>query len=101
MLLLHLSDLHFGSHSRFGDGDEELVATAFCHQLAQAKDDAGLPAGIDLVCVTGDLTETAHKKELHRAGVFSLLLPGRPASTTSDLFLCLATTMSPGPPVSG
>jgi formylglycine-generating enzyme required for sulfatase activity len=70
MLILHISDLHLGPHSRFDDDQPEEVAGAFCRELAAARTDAGIDGEIDLVCVTGDVTEAARPAELEHAGVF-------------------------------
>lgn len=58
MLLLHLSDLHFGSKNRFADDDPGTLAKAFLLALSEAFKTRGFSElKVDLVVVTGDLTE--------------------------------------------
>ena len=63
LLILHLSDLHFGLKSRFGDEDYTKLGQHFCDQTSQAIKhlpnrwdiNAGwIPKVPDLVVVTGD-----------------------------------------------
>lgn len=71
LCLLHLSDLHFGAKNRFvGKADPVAFAdgvTGALGQLAPKK-------GVDLIVVSGDLTETAAKREFLQAKDFLLVL---------------------------
>ena len=62
--LLHLSDLHFGPHSRFRTGGDvreaERLGKAFHRALLEAE---ALEGRTDLVVVTGDVAEAARKEE--------------------------------------
>jgi hypothetical protein len=70
MLLLHVSDFHFGPKSRFADLAPSEFARRFAadlkHQLAELK----LAGGIDVVVATGDFAETGTKKEFAQAAEF-------------------------------
>ena len=66
LVILHFSDLHFGPHSRFAGQDPTALGRSFFAQTRAALDDAGL-AAIDLVVVTGDVTEAARKQEFEQA----------------------------------
>ncbi|MCP4663802.1 MAG: hypothetical protein GY856_51110, partial [bacterium] len=74
--LLHLSDLHFGPHSRFrtdGDArDAERLGKAFHRALVEA----GVEGKIDLAVVTGDLTEAAKENEFAEGEAFLAALTG-------------------------
>src|SRR3979409_2527589 len=77
LVLLQLSDLHFGRHSRFDGCDLEHLA-APCHQaLDEARADLGWRETIGLVLVTGDITEAARPPEYASAKTFFLALAQR------------------------
>src|SRR6185295_4967135 len=63
ILLLHLSDLHFGPHSRFQGEDPQGLADQFHRELRDAQKKLGLAQNIDLVMVTGDIAEAGWPEE--------------------------------------
>jgi hypothetical protein len=70
MLLLHLSDLHFGAYSRFVDQMPDNLAAALTRTAERARKDFFSASQFDLLLVTGDLAETAHPDEFDQAGQF-------------------------------
>lgn len=70
MLLLHLSDLHFGAHSRFRELEPALLAEGFLAQLKASRKRLGIAGSVELVIVTGDFAETAAPGEFDQAGTF-------------------------------
>ena len=70
LLLLHLSDLHFGAKSRFAGEDPRNVARAFHAGIAKAVEAEGLVAANQLFIITGDLVETAIPPEYDQARLF-------------------------------
>ena len=68
--LLHLSDLHFGPHSRFAGGDPAALGRSFASALTQERKRLGLTPRLDLVTVTGDLAEAGKPKEFASAAAF-------------------------------
>lgn len=77
-VILHFSDLHFGEHSRFADQDPDEVGKRFFGELARASADSPDHelGAIDLVVVTGDVTESARKHEFEQAQRFFEALVG-------------------------
>ncbi|MBI2421567.1 MAG: metallophosphoesterase [Candidatus Hydrogenedentes bacterium] len=70
ILILHLSDLHLGKHSRFPEKDLEHVGKTLGQAAiaeAQRRKTGKVP---DLVIVSGDLVETGHKDEFKLVGPF-------------------------------
>ncbi|PRP90760.1 3',5'-cyclic adenosine monophosphate phosphodiesterase CpdA [Enhygromyxa salina] len=74
-VVLHFSDLHFGPHSRFAGQDPAEVGKRFFAQVREACVDKGL-GEVELVVVTGDLTESARKQEFESARRFFEALVG-------------------------
>ncbi|MEM8963011.1 MAG: metallophosphoesterase [Acidobacteriota bacterium] len=73
MLILHLSDLHFGQHSRFADftgAALDRLAEDFRHNLQLEQKNLDLEGQIDVVIVTGDFAEQAKPKEFRQAESF-------------------------------
>ncbi|HEX4962928.1 MAG TPA: hypothetical protein VF173_18975 [Thermoanaerobaculia bacterium] len=58
MLILHLSDLHFGAHSRFKGEDLTKLGKAFFKDLGAARGTFAKGSRIDLVAVSGDIAES-------------------------------------------
>ncbi|MFP5286689.1 MAG: metallophosphoesterase family protein, partial [Thermoanaerobaculia bacterium] len=73
--LLHLSDLHFGPHSRFADADPADLGRSFARNLLQERERLKLPR-LDVVIVTGDLAEAGKPKEFNTAADFLGTLAG-------------------------
>jgi 3',5'-cyclic AMP phosphodiesterase CpdA len=73
--LLHLSDLHFGPHSRFADADPAELGHSFASNLLQERERLKL-SRLDLVIVTGDLAEAGKPKEFNTAAAFLGALAG-------------------------
>jgi hypothetical protein len=74
LVLLQLSDLHFGPHSRFAGGDLERLAAQCRQALDEARGDLGWGEAIGLVIVTGDIAEAARPPEYADAAMFFLAL---------------------------
>jgi 3',5'-cyclic AMP phosphodiesterase CpdA len=75
-LILHLSDLHFGPHSRFTDQDPfdlgKISAMDVLAEIRRLKDKGTLhsEASVNLIIVTGDIAETARPAEYKLALTF-------------------------------
>lgn len=69
LVILHLSDLHFGPHSRFGGERVQVVAERFGAAIERHRQVVGF-GKIDLVVVSGDLTETAEPEQFEAARKF-------------------------------
>ena len=74
--LLHLSDLHFGPHSRFQGEDPRKLGERFFADLKAACQQLPISPKVDLVVVTGDLVETGRVKEFQDAEAFLTGLAG-------------------------
>ena len=70
LLVLHLSDLHFGPHGRFAGQDGERLAARFAKAIDAAREEQGFRQGVGLVVVTGDIAEAARKNEYEAALAF-------------------------------
>ena len=69
LVILHLSDLHFGPHSRFKGERPQVVAEWFGGAIERQRSAVGF-SKIDLVVVSGDLTEMAEVEEFEAARRF-------------------------------
>ncbi len=76
MLLLHLSDLHFGAHSRFQGEDLTKLGKAFFKDLEAARGSFAKGSRIDLVAVTGDVAESGKPVEFKQGELFLAALAG-------------------------
>lgn len=76
ILLLHLSDLHFGPHSRFQGEKPERLGKSFHRALAAAQKQLGIKRKVDLVCVTGDIAEAGQEDEFESGRQFLTALAG-------------------------
>jgi len=76
MLLLHLSDLHFGAHSRFKGEDLTRLGKAFFKDLEAARGSFAKGTRIDLVAVTGDIAESGKPTEFKEGELFLAALAG-------------------------
>ncbi|HXO40463.1 MAG TPA: metallophosphoesterase, partial [Thermoanaerobaculia bacterium] len=76
ILLLHLSDLHFGPHGRFLGEDPERLGKAFHRALAAAQKSLELDQKLDLVVVTGDVAEAGKPSEFEQGRRFLAALAG-------------------------
>lgn len=63
LLILHLSDLHFGHKSRFAGQPPVELASSFHQAVEVARERLGYKAPVGLVIVTGDLVEAARVDE--------------------------------------
>lgn len=70
LLILHLSDLHFGNHNRFADQDPGKLGKAFFRAIKHAREGVGIQAEIQMVIVSGDLTEVGKPTEFEQAEAF-------------------------------
>lgn len=70
ILILHLSDLHFGHHNRFQDLDIAQFGSLFSRAVQQAQNELGWTRSIDIVIVSGDVAEQAKPKEFERGNSF-------------------------------
>lgn len=76
LLLLHLSDLHFGPHSRFQDKDPSQLGKTLRHDLAEAQKHLAMEGKPDLVVVTGDIAESGKPTEFEIGAQFLTALAG-------------------------
>src|SRR5215203_75002 len=76
MILLHLSDLHFGTHSRFKGEDLTKLGKAFFKDLNAARGSFAKDSRIDLVAVTGDIAESGKPSEFKEGELFLAALAG-------------------------
>src|SRR4051794_30190932 len=76
MLLLHLSDLHFGTHSRFKGEDLTRLGKAFFKDLEAARGSFAKGSRIDLIAVTGDIAESGKPTEFKEGELFLAALAG-------------------------
>ena len=76
MLILHLSDLHFGTHSRFKGEDLAKLGKAFFKDLTAARGSFAKGSRVDLVAVTGDIAESGKPTEFKDGERFLAALAG-------------------------
>lgn len=76
LVLLQLSDLHFGPHSRFAGCDLERLAAQCRQALDEARGDLGWREAVGIVLVTGDIAEAARPPEYVAAATFFHALAG-------------------------
>jgi predicted phosphodiesterase len=76
ILLLHLSDLHFGPHSRFLGEPPERLGKSFHRALEAAQEKLGIVQRVDLVVVTGDIAEAGKRSEFEAGRQFLTALAG-------------------------
>lgn len=72
VVILHLSDLHFGPHCRFGGlgaNGLDTLARRLAGSVAQAREAHDIEP-VALVLATGDIVEFANKKQYQDAGIF-------------------------------
>ncbi|HLC15871.1 MAG TPA: metallophosphoesterase, partial [Thermodesulfovibrionia bacterium] len=69
VLILHLSDLHFGKHSRFADSNPAELGKLFAQAVKEESNRRKFPA-INLVIATGDIAEAARPPEYNQALTF-------------------------------
>lgn len=74
LVVLQLSDLHFGPHSRFAGCDLEHLAAQCRLAFDEARDALGWREAVGLVLVTGDITESARPREYADAATFFIAL---------------------------
>ena len=74
ILVLHLSDLHFGPNSRFAGVDPNEIAKRFVGAANRARERLGLSTPVSLAVVTGDVAEAARPKEYEAAQSFFINL---------------------------
>ncbi len=74
--ILHISDLHFGEHSRFADRTPEDVDRRLAESARNVLDARESRQAPDLVIVTGDLAEKARSPEYKAVTEFLLSLLG-------------------------
>jgi 3',5'-cyclic AMP phosphodiesterase CpdA len=70
ILILHLSDLHFGPNSRFLDEPPKKLGERFAHSVRNELSRKGVGQSISLVVISGDIAEAARPKEYEDAEVF-------------------------------
>ncbi len=75
IVLLHVSDLHFGPHSRFESESPESAGKRLAQAIAELRASLGLPE-VDVVVASGDLTATAKPAEFVLAQKFFEALSG-------------------------
>ena len=67
IVCLHMSDLHFGPNGRFSELDPVEIASRFAVAISAARDAGGVPDHIDLLIVTGDISEAALPRQFETA----------------------------------
>ena len=77
MLILHLSDLHFGTHSRFKGEDLAKLGKAFFKDLNAARGSFAKGSRIDFVAVTGDIAESGKPHGIQGRGALPRRARGR------------------------
>jgi hypothetical protein len=85
LVLLQLSDLHFGRHNRFSGLDLERLAAQCCQALDAARGDLAWRESVGLVLITGDVTEDARPPDYRDAARFFAALAGELALPTHRL----------------
>lgn len=70
IVILHLSDLHFGSKNRFGELDPGRLGGAFGRAITAAMKALPINSKLSFVFITGDLTEKGHPREFAQAELF-------------------------------
>lgn len=70
LLILHLSDLHFGEHSRFKELKPEELGKRLHEDVKYELNRRGIKIPVSLVVVTGDVAQTARPKEYEQAKNF-------------------------------
>ena len=76
LLILHLSDLHFGNKNRFANDDLAQLGKAFHKAVDHARQQLELEAKVGLVIVSGDLVEVGKPAEFDKARAFLEALSG-------------------------
>ncbi len=70
ILILHLTELHFGCKNRFAQHDPANLGMAFAKAIKKDKVSLGIAPDVSHVFVTGDITESGHPKEYEQGAVF-------------------------------
>ncbi|MCP4351726.1 MAG: metallophosphoesterase [Desulfobacterales bacterium] len=70
LLILHLSDLHFGKNSRFSGHNPRDLGKMFCQAVNDECKNRNFPVSVGLVIVTGDIAEAALPEEYSQANIF-------------------------------
>ncbi len=70
IILLHMSDLHFGEKSRFFGVDPIILCKNFKKSVSEKLELEGGKNQIDLIMTTGDIAETARSEEYEEAAKF-------------------------------
>ncbi|MBF0369717.1 MAG: NACHT domain-containing protein, partial [Magnetococcales bacterium] len=70
ILILHLSDLHFGKHSRFAGMDKKELGSRFASSVREERDRVAGGVPFALAAVTGDVAEAAFPDEYEEAQLF-------------------------------
>lgn len=70
VVILQLSDLHFGDHSRFRAWNMEQLGRRCAAAVDQARERLGIKEHVHLLLATGDIGETAHPREYRDAQAF-------------------------------
>ena len=70
ILILHLSDLHFGPNSRFAESDPKELSQKLCLAIQDECKMRKIDDKISLVIATGDLAESARSEEYNRTRSF-------------------------------
>lgn len=70
ILILHLSDLHFGPNSRFAGSEPEVLSQKLCLAIEDFSKKIKIEERVSLVITTGDIAEHARKDEYEEAKSF-------------------------------
>lgn len=74
VLILHLSDLYFGKHSRFADREPGELGKLFAQAVKEESNRRKFP-NVNLVITTGDIAEAAQPPEYKQVLTFFNTLP--------------------------
>jgi 3',5'-cyclic AMP phosphodiesterase CpdA len=70
VLILHVSDLHFGNHGHFADLDPANLAELLFKSISEERIRRGITAEVGMVVVTGDIAQAAMPIEYKQALIF-------------------------------
>lgn len=88
IVLLHLSDLHFGNKNRFKERDLNEFGTEFSQAIQNELAELKWGCPIDLLVVSGDIAEVAKPSEFEQGRVFlTALIEGLKLAPSRTIFI--------------
>lgn len=88
ILILHLSDLHFGKYSRFANEDPKDLGRTLGKDVLTARNLLDAKQSVDLVVVSGDIAESGKPSEFRAGSTFLRELAGSLGLTPSSFVFC-------------